>query len=176
VCRAQSLTGLSAAALGWRVDSGFDLPSVFQVDAAAYGHHVASRVACRRIRKSVREVGVGREQQQSRRGAIEPSHGNEPVRHRAEDVEHRRPPFRIAPRRDGAARLVKQQQAERLLRDWGGVDVETRSSQRDEMTGISDDASVDAHPAGENEPTGVASRGGAEFGQRAVERDLHVRR
>jgi hypothetical protein len=145
---------LNAAARICVIDSALERGHGRLVHASSNRDDVAAKDLMRRIGECRGKFGIRREEQESSRRAVEAADGDELLMVVAEDVEDRRPAFRIASRRDRAARLVQRDGSVLNLRRRGLVD-ENRRRRRHATINLRHNAAIHTHAAGANQVNGV---------------------
>ena len=118
--------------------------------------HVRLLDAVARMGEPVRKRSVVRQEEDARRVAVEPPHGDDPHL-AADEVDHGRPALRVARRRDRAARLVQQNVPKPLGADRAAVDADVVGA-ADEGIQLAGCA-VHRHPPRLDQLVGASPRG-----------------
>jgi hypothetical protein len=120
---------------------------VLVVECASHGHDVSSHDRVRRISQVVRQLTVGRQQQEPRTRHVEPSDGDERFRCLAEHIEYGGPALRVAPSGENTFRLVEGNCAPLSHRGLCAVNGDRAVLGDDEVCRIADDAPGDSDSA-----------------------------
>jgi len=150
------------------VDAGFEPRGELGLDTSAHGHEIPADDGVRGIRERGGERGVGGQDEEPGRGAVEPAGRDQSVAGLAEHVEHRPSSFRIAARRHRAARLVERDHTALDAHDRGVVHADARA-RGDADRAVGRDTPVHAHTAVADQRLRVFARGDAQLRQQPSE-------